>query len=54
MLRRVTFVSALLVAGSLALFQWEIERGASLELARTVAVNVLVMGEVVYLFNCRT
>ena len=50
---RIAFVSVLLVTGCLGLFLWEIERGASLELARTVAVNVLVMGEVAYLFNCR-
>ena len=50
---RVAFVSLLLVVGSLGLFLWELERGASLEVARTVAVNVLVLGEVAYLFNCR-
>jgi len=32
---------------------WEIARGDSLETARTVAVNALVMGEIFYLFNCR-
>ena len=53
MLWRVAFVSLLLVAGSLGLFLWELERGASAEVARTATVNLLLMGEVFYLFNCR-
>ncbi|KAF0103373.1 MAG: pma1 [bacterium] len=53
MIWRVVFVSALLVAGSLGLFLWELERGMTLEVARTAAVNLLLMGEVFYLFNCR-
>ncbi len=53
MLWRVAFVSALLVAGSLGLFLWELARGASLEVARTATVNLLILGEVFYLFNCR-
>ncbi len=53
MLWRVAFVSALLVSGSLGLFLWELERGASLEVARTATVNLLMLGEVFYLFNCR-
>ena len=53
MIWRIGFVSALLAAGTLALFLWESARGASLDAARTVAVNAVVMGEIVYLFNCR-
>jgi magnesium-transporting ATPase (P-type) len=53
LLWRIAFVSALLVTGSLGMFLWEQARGVSLETARTAAVNVLVMGEIVYLFNCR-
>jgi magnesium-transporting ATPase (P-type) len=53
MLWRVAFVSVLLVLGSLGLFLWELTRGASLEVARTAAVNLLMLGEVFYLFNCR-
>jgi len=45
-------VSAMLLGGSFGLFLWELETGASLEQARTVAVNVFVMGELFYLFNC--
>ncbi|MBI5006851.1 MAG: cation-transporting P-type ATPase [Nitrosomonadales bacterium] len=53
LLWRILFVSALMVIGSLGFFLWEESRGASIELARTVAVNALVMGEVFYLINCR-
>ncbi|HZW25864.1 MAG TPA: cation-transporting P-type ATPase [Gallionella sp.] len=53
MVWRIGFVSVLLTLGTVALFLWELGRGASLEAARTVAVNALVMGEIVYLFNCR-
>jgi len=50
---RVVFVSAILVAGTFGLFAWERDSGADLELARTIAVNTLVMFEVFYLFNTR-
>jgi magnesium-transporting ATPase (P-type) len=46
-------VSTLLTAGPIALFLWESAQGASIEAARSVAVNALVAGEMVYLFNCR-
>jgi magnesium-transporting ATPase (P-type) len=51
---RILLVSALLLAGSFWLFEWELGRGASDAEARTVAVNVFVMVEVFYLFNCRS
>ncbi len=50
---RILFVSAILVAGTFGLFLWEREQGASIELARTVAVNTLVMFEIFYLFSAR-
>ena len=53
MLWRITFVSALLTAGPIALFLWERTQGTGIEVARTVAVNALVVGEMAYLFNCR-
>jgi magnesium-transporting ATPase (P-type) len=53
MVWRVAFVSALLTAGTLGLFLWELARGLPVEAARTVAVNALVMGEIAYLFNSR-
>ncbi|MDD2775647.1 MAG: cation-transporting P-type ATPase [Gallionella sp.] len=53
MIWRILFVSVLLTAGPMALFMWESARGVSIESARTVAVNALVIGEIAYLFNCR-
>ena len=50
---RIIFVSLLMVAATFTVFQWELSRGSSIEIARTSAVNVLVMGELVYLFNIR-
>ncbi|AEJ02896.1 ATPase, P-type (transporting), HAD superfamily, subfamily IC [Nitrosomonas sp. Is79A3] len=50
---RIIFVSLLMIGGSLSLYLWETMNGSSVELGRTVVVNVLVMFEIVYLFNCR-
>ena len=50
---RVVFVSLILMSGTIGLFLWEMKQGASIEHARTVAVNTLVMFEVFYLFNSR-
>ena len=53
MLGRTAFVTVLLAAASFGIFLWETGRGMSLEFARTAAVNTLVMGQIVYPFNCR-
>jgi len=53
LLWRIVFVSIILMTGTFGLFLWEIERGVSIEHARTVAVNTLVMYEIFYLFNSR-
>jgi len=50
---RVLMVSLLMMGGSLGLFLWELERGTSLESARTMAVNTVVICEMFYLFNSR-
>lgn len=50
---RVVFVSVILMSGTFGLFLWEMEQGASIEQARTVAVNTLVMFEIFYLFSSR-
>lgn len=50
---RVALVSLVMVAVTFGLFVWERENGASIESARTVAVNALVMLEVFYLFTTR-
>ncbi|THF55390.1 cation-transporting P-type ATPase [Pseudothauera rhizosphaerae] len=51
---RVVFVGVLLVGGGLGAFVWEVGRGASLEFARTAAVNAVMVGEAFYLFNVRS
>ncbi len=53
LLWRVAFVSLLLVVGTFGHFLWMEWQGTSLELARTAAINTLVMGQVFYLFNSR-
>jgi len=50
---RMAYVSALMVAVTFAVFEWSLTRGYSLEHARTAAVNMLALGEMVYLFNVR-
>jgi Ca2+-transporting ATPase len=51
---RILLVSVVLLAGCFLLFNWERSQGAGLAEARTVAVNVFVMVELFYLFNCRS
>jgi len=51
---RIGLVGVLLLAGSFGLFKWALSRGAGEAEARTVAVNVFVIGELFYLFNCRS
>lgn len=50
---RTVFVSILMATGALTLFQYALRSGASLEVARTMAVNTIVLCEVVYLLNSR-
>ncbi|HEY3487947.1 MAG TPA: cation-transporting P-type ATPase, partial [Gammaproteobacteria bacterium] len=53
LLWRIAFVSLFIVAGVFGLFYWHYNHGSSLEHARTIAVNVLVMFHIFYLFNTR-
>jgi len=53
-LRRVGIVSALLLVCAFGLFKWELMNGASVDKARTMAVNVFVVIEAFYLFNARS
>jgi magnesium-transporting ATPase (P-type) len=53
LVERVALVSALLVGASTSLFEWALARGEALETARSVAVNMLVAGQLAYLFNSR-
>ncbi|MEE2034778.1 cation-transporting P-type ATPase [Rhodococcus chondri] len=50
---RVAMVSVLMMTGSLGLFLWELESGTSVEVARTLAVNAIVVAEMFYLINSR-
>ncbi|MDI6616981.1 MAG: HAD-IC family P-type ATPase, partial [Syntrophaceae bacterium] len=52
-LRRIGFVSILIGGATIAVFLIEKHIGMPLELARTLAVNTLVCGQAVYLFNSR-
>lgn len=59
---RVLIVSVVMLIGAFGSFEWALAKGAELGLdkavgdayARTVAVNVFVMVELFYLFNCRS
>jgi Ca2+-transporting ATPase len=52
---RTGLVSLLMLAGALWLFTWELKaEGGTLAAARTTAVNVIVLVEAIYLFNCRS
>jgi magnesium-transporting ATPase (P-type) len=53
LLWRTGFVALLLLAGTFGLFVGAQAAGLDLDEARAVAVNMLVMFEVVYLLNCR-
>lgn len=50
---RVVFVSLLFSAGIFGMFAYAKAKGASLEEARTIAVNTLVVMEIFYLFSVR-
>ena len=53
LLWRVGFVSILFVTGAFGIFFYAIERNYSVELARTMVVNTIVVMEIFYLFNVR-
>ena len=54
LIARTVFVGVLLALGVFGLFFYERNNGLSIEEARTAAVGVLVIGELFYLFNCRS
>jgi Ca2+-transporting ATPase len=54
LISRILLVGGLLLLACFSLFQWELAAGATLAEARTVAVNVFVIVELFYLFNCRS
>ena len=53
LLLRVVYVSLLMLGAAFWVFQWTLDRGQGLEVARTAVVNMLVISEVFYLFNVR-
>ncbi len=50
---RILYVILLMIGVTFAAFEWELMRGSDIETARTASVNVLVAGELAYLFNTR-
>lgn len=54
LIMRICLVGFMLLVGSFGIFEWELRRGSSLEAARTCATNIFVLGEMFYLFNCRS
>lgn len=50
---RVALVSSLFMAGIFGMFEYVLRSGGSVELARTAAVNTLVVMEIFYLFSVR-
>ena len=53
LLMRIVYVSVLMIGAGFWIYQWELGRGNSLEVARTAVVNMLVLSEIFYLFNVR-
>lgn len=53
LVRRTVIVGTLMLAGAFGTYEIALGAGATLEQARTVAVNAFVAMEIGYLFNCR-
>jgi magnesium-transporting ATPase (P-type) len=51
---RIVFVSVLFLIGIFGMYTWSVGQGFSVEMARTHAVNTLVVMEVFYLFSVRS
>jgi Ca2+-transporting ATPase len=54
MIGRILIVGVLLLGGAFGLFEYTTGAGYTTEQARTVAVNVIVFGEIFFLFSCRS
>ncbi|HET8729442.1 MAG TPA: HAD-IC family P-type ATPase, partial [Alphaproteobacteria bacterium] len=50
---RVVLVSILFAVGAFAMFGWAVRRGLTVEEARTIVVNTIVVMEIFYLFSVR-
>ncbi len=53
LLWRIVFVSLLFVIGAFGIFFYAIDRGQSVDMARTMVVNTIVVMEIAYLFSVR-
>jgi cation-transporting ATPase F len=51
---RILLVGMIILIGAFGLFEWDLLQGGSVAQARTIAVNVVVVVEIFYLFNCRS
>lgn len=51
---QIAIVSVCILISTYGLFEWSIKDGSTVEEARTIAVNTIVMIEIFYLFNCRS
>ncbi len=51
---RICIVGFIMLVGAFGSFEWALGQGLSDATARTVAVNVFVVVEIFYLFNCRS
>jgi len=51
---RIALVGTLLLTGAYGVFLYERSLGMDLDMARTLAANILVFGELFYLFACRS
>ena len=53
MIWRTVYVALIMVMGTFGVFLWEITQGTPLDIARTIAVNILVLFGMLYLLNSR-
>jgi len=52
---RTGLVTLIMIVGAFWLFSWEMSRqGETIDAARTAVINVIVLIETAYLFNCRS
>ncbi|MBP7937110.1 MAG: cation-transporting P-type ATPase [Phycisphaerae bacterium] len=51
---RMFLIAGVMLIGGFGIFKWELHRGLGEAAARTAAVNVFVLVEMFYLFNCRS
>ena len=50
---RIGLVSVLIGGATIIVFQWQLQQGTDLDMARSIAINTLVIAQACYLFNSR-